>query len=159
MKIEQIMSKDVATCCPDETLSDAARIMWERDCGFVPIVDGAEQRRVVGAVTDRDLCMASYTRGQALGEICIRDVMSTGIRTCKASDDLQAAESILREARIHRLPVVDDAGQLLGVLSLADIAREAARETGARRKQVTTQEVGEVLADIREPRRIGAASV
>jgi CBS domain-containing protein len=154
MKVEQIMTKDVGTCCPEETLNEAARIMWERDCGFVPVVDGAEQRRVVGVVTDRDVCMATYTRGQAPTQVCVGEVMSRGVRTCRTGDDLKTAESVMREAKVHRLPVVDDADQLLGVISLADIAREAARQAGAKRKQVTTAEIGEAVADIRAPRRI-----
>ena len=63
----------------------------------------------------------------------------------------------MRQARIHRLPVVDDADRLLGVVSLADIAREAAREAGSRRREVTPAQIGETLAAIRQPRSIGAS--
>jgi CBS domain-containing protein len=59
VKVEQIMTKAVSSCGPDDTLNDAARIMWERDCGFVPIVEGGASRRVEGIVTDRDICMAA----------------------------------------------------------------------------------------------------
>jgi CBS domain-containing protein len=158
MRIEQLMTKDVACCGSDDDLGQAARIMWERDCGFVPVTDGAEDRRVVGIVTDRDACMAAYTRGQALREIPIRDVMSTRIRTCKPGDDVAAAETAMREAQVHRLPVVDDADHLLGVISLADIAREAAREAGSKRVEVSAAELGKTLAAIRRPREIAPAS-
>jgi CBS domain-containing protein len=158
MRIDQLMTKEVATCGPDDALNQAARIMWERDCGFVPIVESAESRRVVGVVTDRDTCMAAYTRGQPLPEIRVGDVMSTRIRTCKPADDLAAAEETMREAQVHRLPVVDDADQLLGVISLADISREAARQTGSKRQEVTPAEIGETVAKIRQPREIAAAT-
>jgi len=158
MKVEQLMTKEAVSCGPDETLDQATRIMWEHDCGFVPITEGVESRRVVGILTDRDACMAAYTRGQALDQIRIRDVMSTGIRACKPSDDLSAAEATMREARVHRLPVVDEAQQLLGVISLVDIAREVARETGAKRQEVSAAEIGETLAAIRQPREIAAAT-
>jgi CBS-domain-containing membrane protein len=102
--------------------------------------------------------MAAYTRGATLSGIRIADVMSTGIRTCKPSEDLASAEATMREAQVHRLPVVDDAGQLLGVISLADIAREAQREIGAKRQQVGAAEVGETIAAIRQPRQIAAAT-
>ena len=82
MKVENLMTKEVATCRTDDTLSDAARIMWERDCGFVPITESGELRRVVGVVTDRDICIAAYTRGQPLGQIRIGDLMSTRIQSC-----------------------------------------------------------------------------
>jgi CBS domain-containing protein len=158
MKVERLMTRDVTTCRPDDTLNDAARVMWERDCGFVPITAGEASRRVVGIVTDRDVCIAAYTRGQALGQIRIRDVMSTGIRSCRPADDLAAAEATMRACQIHRLPVVDEADQLLGVISLADIAREAAREAGSRRQEVTAAEIGETLAAIRQPRAIAGAT-
>lgn len=158
MKVEQLMTKKVVSCRGDETLSDAARVMWEHDCGFVPIVESADNARVVGVVTDRDVCMATYTRGLAPSEVWIRDVMSTGVRQCKPSDTLAAAEEAMREAQIHRLPVVDEAGQLLGVISLADIARQAAREAGAKRRAVSAAEIGETLAAIRKPREIAAGS-
>jgi CBS domain-containing protein len=154
MKVEQLMTKSVFPCEPHDSLNDAARIMWEHDCGFVPITEGDENRRVVGVVTDRDVCMAAYTRGQPLKQIRLRDVMSTDIRSCKPSEDLEAAEATMRGAQIHRLPVVDDAGQLLGVISLADIACEAAREVGSRRPEVTAAEIGETLAAVRRPRQI-----
>lgn len=158
MNVEQIMTKDVAACGPDDTLNEAARIMWERDCGFVPIAEPGPTPRVVGIVTDRDLCMAAYTRGRGLGEIRIGEMMSTGVRSCKPADDLASAETTMRGAQVHRLPVVDDADQLLGVISLADIAREAAREAGSKRQEVTSAEIGETLAAIRQPREIAATA-
>jgi CBS domain-containing protein len=156
MKVEQLMTKEVVTCQPDDSLNRAARIMWEKDCGFVPVVESSENRRVVGVVTDRDICMAAYTKGQPLPQILVRDVMSTGVRACRPSEDLDSAESKLRDAQVHRLPVVDDADQLLGVISIADIAREAAHEIGALRRTVTTEEVGTTLAEIRKRRSVPA---
>jgi CBS domain-containing protein len=156
MKVEQLMTKEVVTCQPDDNLNRAARIMWEKDCGFVPVVESSESQRVVGAVTDRDVCMAAYTRGQPLTQILVRDVMSTNVRTCKPSDTLGSVESKMRDAQIHRLPVVDSANQLLGVISIADIAREAAHEVGAQRRAVTTEEVGATLAEIRKARSVPA---
>jgi CBS domain-containing protein len=132
--------------------------MWERDCGFVPIIGSDESRRVVGVVTDRDICIAAYTRGQPLGQIRIGDVMSSGVRSCKPGEDLAAVEAAMSRAQIHRMPVVDDADQLLGVISLADMAREAAREAGSRRQEVTAKEIGETLAAIRQPRTIAGAA-
>lgn len=158
MRIDRLMTKDVASCGPDDPLNRAVQLMWERDCGFVPVVESTGSRRVVGVLTDRDACMAAYTRGRSLPEIRVGDVMSRRIRSCKPSDDLASAEEVMREAQIHRLPVLDDADQLVGVISLADIAREAGRETGSRRPQVSAAEIGETLARIRQPREIAAAS-
>ena len=156
MKVERLMTKGVFTCAPGDTLNEAARIMWEHDCGIVPIVEDAATRRVVGIVTDRDACMAVYTRGQPLAQIRVGDVMSTGVASCRAGEEVREAEQAMRSAQVHRLPVVDDANQLLGVISLADIAREATREAGSRRQEVTAVEIGETLAAIRKPREIAA---
>jgi CBS domain-containing protein len=158
MKVEQLMTKTVSTCFPGDTLNEAARIMWERDCGFVPIIEDGATRRVVGIVTDRDACMAAYTRGQPLSQIRVGEVMSRGVTSCRAAEDVREAEQTMRGAQVHRLPVVDDASQLLGVISLADIAREAAREAGSRRREVTPAEIGETLAAIRKPRETAALS-
>jgi CBS domain-containing protein len=156
MKVEQLMTKAVSTCAPGDSLAEAARIMWERDCGVVPIVQDAGNPRVVGILTDRDVCMAAYTKGLPLGEIRIRDVMSTRVASCRPGDDVREAEQVMRRSRVHRLPVLDDADQILGVISLADIAREAAREAGSRRREVTAGEIGETLAAIRQPRQLCA---
>ena len=155
MKVEQLMTKQVDVCYPDHTLNDAARVMWERDCGVVPVVDGPS-RRLVGVVTDRDVCMAAYTRGHALWQIRVGDVMTAAVQACQPWHLLAEAEAAMRRTRVHRLPVVDDAGQLLGVISLCDIAREAARETGSKKPEVTPAEIGETLAAIRQPRAIAA---
>jgi CBS-domain-containing membrane protein len=152
MRIEQIMTKDVDSCGPDDHLDRAAQIMWERDCGVVPVT--TPERRVVGVVTDRDACMASYTRGQRLDQIRIGDVMSTQICACRPEDDPGRAEELMKRAQIHRLPVVDAANQLLGMVSLADLARRA-KSTGAGAKsdpQLTPAAIGETLAAISQPR-------
>jgi len=151
MKVEGVMSKSVGMCGQHQSLNDAARIMWERDCGIVPIVASDEDGRVVGMVTDRDICIAAYTKGRRLQDIPIADVMSKKVVSCRASDELGAAERTMQQAQVHRLPVVDDGGRLLGVLSLADIARATAR--GARDK-VSAGEVGETLAAIRRSRAL-----
>jgi CBS domain-containing protein len=155
MRVDKLMTKEVATCGPDDTLNRAAQLMWERDCGFVPVIE--QSRRVVGVVTDRDACMAAYTRGKPLPEIRVRDVMSTRVRACRPTDDVAAAEESMRESQVHRLPVVDDGDHLLGVISLADIAREAGRKAGSKSPEVSPAEIGETLARIRQPRAIAAA--
>jgi len=158
VKVQQIMTKSVSTCVPDDSANQAARIMWERDCGFVPVVEDQVSQRVVGVVTDRDLCMAAYTKNRPLDQIRLRELMSTGVRACRAGDDVAEAEQTMRSAQVRRLPVLDDAEQLLGVIAIADVAREAAREVGSRRQDVTVSEIGETVADICRPREIAAVA-
>ncbi len=158
MRVEELMRKDVRACGPDDSMSDASRIMWERDCGFVPVVEADGAGRVVGVITDRDVCMAAYTRGRAPAEMRVREAMSSRVSTCAPADSIAAAEAEMRAAHVRRLPVVDAAGQLLGVLSLADLARGYARMRASGRKGLTAAELGEALAEICEPRALAATA-
>jgi CBS-domain-containing membrane protein len=126
--------------------------MWERDCGVVPITTQGPERRVVGVVTDRDVCMASYTRGQRLDEIRIGDVMSTVVCACRPEDEPGRAEELMKQAQVHRLPVVDAANQLLGMVSLADLARRAKSSAAKSDPQLSPAAIGETLAAISQPR-------
>lgn len=122
MRVEQLMTKDVSSCDESDRLTEAATIMWERDCGAAPVVARAEGR-VIGMITDRDVCMAAYTTGRPLAELRVRDAMSPKLLTCTPGDSVEHAEAVMRRFQVRRLPVVDDAGNLAGILSLADIAR------------------------------------
>ena len=152
MKVEKLMHGDVGACHAKDTGSLAAKIMWERDCGCVPVLD--ESSRVVGMVTDRDLCMASYTQGKSLRDIPVRTAMSKELWSCRPDDDLSEAEQSMKERQVRRLPVIDARGHLKGILSLSDIAREAAREARDRPKQIEVSytDVAETLGAINVPR-------
>jgi CBS domain-containing protein len=119
MKIHTVMTKEVVTCGPDDSLRDAAQRMWQGDCGFVPIVlDG----RLQGVITDRDICMASYFQDFPLSELRVRDVMIRDVETCGPDAEIEEVEDIMARAQVRRVPVVSDASELLGVVSLNDIA-------------------------------------
>jgi CBS domain-containing protein len=142
MLVEQIMTKRVASCTPGDTLNEAARIMWERDCGIVPVVEEGPTRRVVGVVTDRDACMAAYTRG-CHSQIRIGDV-GAPMRRRATLARMSTRRRIGCDTPRSTAPVVDNANQLLGIVSLADIAREVARDRLAA-PEVTAMELGETL--------------
>lgn len=129
MKISDLMTRDVATLEPDASAFDAARLMWDRDCGFLPVIHPLS-RAVLGVVTDRDVCMASYTQGVPLRDIPVNRIMSRSVVTCSVSDDLERAHAKLRGHQIHRLPVVDELERIVGVISLNDLARHAVRQRG-----------------------------
>ncbi len=125
MKIEQIMNRNVKVCHLQDRLNKAAQIMWDEPCGAVPVVD--DQRIPVGFLTDRDICMAAYTQGKSLEKLRVETAMARKVVSCKAEDDLDAAARLMQEHRTRRLPVVDRNGTLVGLLSLDDLAFEAAR--------------------------------
>lgn len=148
MKVEKLMMTAVRTCHPDDLASVAAQRMWEGDCGTVPVVDDAS--RVVGMITDRDLCMASYLEGKPLHDIAVNRAMSQEVWACRPEDDLSTAEKVMRKHRVRRLPVTDGEGLLRGILSLSDLSREAMKEVRDKPKKVDVSytDVAETLGDI-----------
>ena len=128
MGIEELMSKFPATCGPDETLSEAARKMQNSNCAFLPVTSGPGSQHLVGMITEDDIRMAAQLRGRSLDELRARDAMAKGVRVCNPGDSCFRAEAIMQNACIRHLPVVDESRQLLGVLSLDDVAREAQLE-------------------------------
>ena len=152
MKTESLMSKNVRTCSPADTLNRAAQIMWEADCGFLAVVD--QRRHVVGVITDRDLLMGAYTRGQPLTSLNVGSVMSRNVCICSPDDSLATAEMLMKERQVRRLPVVDGFGELVGVITLGDLARSSQANTI--KKALGSAMVAKTLAAICEPRRAAA---
>lgn len=124
MRIEQLMTQPAVVCRPDDTLNTAARLMWEYDCGSIPVV--AEDDRLVGMVTDRDICMAAHLRGQSLHEIPVSVAMAQQVVSCFPQEFIDAAERLMSKAQVRRVPVVDDDNRPMGVLSLNDLIRHTA---------------------------------
>ena len=148
MRVAQLMSQPAITCSADDDLGRAAQLMWEHDCGSLPVVD--HDGTVIGVITDRDVCMAAYTTGRPLSAISVRTAMSKDATTCRAEENVETAEQRMSEKRIRRLPVVDESRHPVGVLSISDLARDAIqprnRNTPAERGLTTT------LAAVSEPR-------
>jgi len=127
MKISSIMNPNVETARADDDLAKTAMVMWRKDCGFVPVVDEASGR-VVGVITDRDICMASATRHDAPESISVRDTMASHVWTCRTEDEVDTALETMRANQVHRLPVVDEGDRLAGVISFSDIVRHATQD-------------------------------
>jgi CBS domain-containing protein len=144
------MTRKVITCGPDDTLARAAKAMWDGDCGSLPVCD--EANHVVGMITDRDICMAAMLEGKALGELPVRVAMAKQVLVCNPDQDTSTVEQAMRETRVRRVPVVNAENTLVGIIGLADLAREAKIERASSDKEVTESEVGDTLAAICEPR-------
>ena len=147
MQIDQIMSKPVFTCGINDNLNIAAQLMWEHDCGAIPVVN--DEGRLVGIVTDRDICMATYTQGSSPQAIPVSTAMAKDVRSCQPDDSIETVEQLMRESQVRRIPVVDDEGRPIGLVSLNDITREAAR---GKKRNGADREVVETLAAICQPR-------
>lgn len=149
MIVERVMTKSVRTCGAGDSLRCPAQIMWDQDCGCVPIVD--EDSRVIGMITDRDICMAALMQSRALADIPVSSAMSWRVRTCRPSDTIEFAESVLRDNQIRRLPVVDEQRRIVGIISLADIANEALQDDSPLREEGPEQ-LSATLAEVCRPR-------
>jgi CBS domain-containing protein len=150
MKIQKLMTTDPRCCRAGDSLSAAARLMWEGDIGSVPVVD--EERCVVGMITDRDITMAAYHSDRRLSDLRVQDVMANKVVACRPDDDVDVADRLMRHHQIRRVPITNRNGQLLGVVSLTDLARRAASDRLLTSPQISGPRVIVTLAAISEPR-------
>ncbi len=119
-------------CRPTDTLNEPARLMWELDCGAVPVVD--EAGHLVGILTDRDICMAAYTRGKPLAALSVESTMSRHVVAVSPRDTLESVAVLMRQNQVRRIPVVER-GRLVGIVTLADLARYCDRAPEAKHQE------------------------
>lgn len=120
-RVKDVMTDEVVPCQADDSLESAVRIMSDRGCGCVPVVDAA--MRVVGLLTDRDALLCALREGRPLSGLRVSEASTHGVISCQADDTLERAEVLMRVNRVRRLPVVGPDRVLVGVLSLTDLAR------------------------------------
>lgn len=141
--VGEIMTRNVRTCRPEDTLAAAAAAMCETDCRFLPVVD--RKGRPIGVVTDGDICLLGSTSRCSLGDMNVRDAMSGPPTTCRAGDGVLAALKLMRQRRIRHLPVVGEEGFLEGVVSLTDLVLCAEEESFAPLRQELASILREIL--------------
>ena len=118
--IREVMTPDVQTISPQETVQRAAQMMDDLNVGAIPVCDGD---RLVGMITDRDIAVRSVAAGQSPDQTFVGDVMSTDVRTCYSSQDIDEVLNTMGDVQIRRVPVIDEQSkQLVGIVSLGDIA-------------------------------------
>lgn len=120
MKVRDLMQSEVASCTPGTDLAAAAMIMWNKDCGVVPVV-APGTRKVIGVVTDRDVCMAVATTGKTPQQRTVDEVMARTPFTLRAEQSIMDAMLLMEREHLRRLPVVDANGSLIGILSINDL--------------------------------------
>jgi CBS domain-containing protein len=149
MKVKEVMVGTVVTCSTNDDVNRAAQLMWENDCGAIPVVEADDY--LVGMITDRDACMAAYTKGLPLNAIRVGDVMTRDLKTCRPDEDASVLSVSMRAERVRRLPVINALGRLVGLVSLSDMARRAAHDRGSASKGMSLEVVGETLAAVSQP--------
>jgi CBS domain-containing protein len=149
MKVEDVMQVRVVKVEPGDTLEHAARGMRDANCGSVVVVDAFG--RPLAMLTDRDVCLAALQARSRLAEIRVDQAMSRTLHECLPGEDIAEAEQRMALHQVRRLPVVDDAGQLRGILALDDLVREARDRAAWLLPPISPQEVGRMLGDVTRP--------
>lgn len=155
MNASELMTKEVQSCSAHDNLQRAMQIMWEHDCGVVPVVDA--EKKVIGMITDRDVAAAAYTQGRSLWAIPVSTAMANKVHGVRESDSIETVESLMRRVGVRRVPVLDGAGRLKGILSMNDLARHSHR-TGGKGDGLRADSVVQTLAAVCEPRARGSAT-
>jgi CBS domain-containing protein len=120
-EVRRVMTANVVTCTPGDTLHRAAQIMWDRDCGAVPVVDAGG--RISGIVTDRDLAMGAFTQGLPLVAIPVGRVASGRVHTVSVNASIDDVVAVMGRERVRRVVVTDSGQKAVGIVALADVAR------------------------------------
>ena len=142
MKVQDIMTREPTTCPSDTTLDAAVTLMWQADCGILPVVDDG---RLVGVVTDRDMVIALGTRDVRPSQMPVGLIARTQVVTCAPGDDIHAALAAMKRAHVRRVPVVGAGARVLGILSIDGVVLAAGVNSDVR-----NEEVVDTLRDICE---------
>jgi CBS domain-containing protein len=151
MKIQDIMTETVNACRPDANLAEAVAILWEGDCGTLPVV--ADGGRLVGILTDRDIAIALGTQNKRPSDIQVSEVMSGEVSACRPDEDIHGALKTMRKDKVRRLPVISDDGVLQGIVSLNDVALHAEKVDAQKATALSYEDVVNTFKAICEHRR------
>lgn len=134
MKVRDIMTEPVLSCTPETSLAVAARLMREADYGTLPVVDA--RGRLIGIITDRDICLAMAGSNRNAVNIAVHEVMTQKVFSALLDEDVHSALATMKSARVRRLPVRDDAGRLKGMLSIEDVVVRGLEGDGIRTNEI-----------------------
>ncbi|MDX6288737.1 MAG: hypothetical protein QOH42_536 [Blastocatellia bacterium] len=147
MQVREIMTSDPACCTADTPLPEVGRMMIDNDCGEIPVVENRSSNIPIGVVTDRDIVCRTVANGINPVELTAADCMSKPIVTVTPDTSVEECCRIMEAKRIRRVPVVDERGACVGIVSLADIALQADKRVA-----------GEIVTEVSEPTSAAAAT-
>lgn len=139
MKISDVMTRNVATVSPDQTVREAAAFMLSAEAGSIPVTDGD---RLVGMITDRDIAVRGVAQGHG-PDTPVRDLMSEGLVCIREDEDVADVASRMADSQVRRLLVVDSDDKLCGIVSLGDLSREARDDHAAKALEGVSQPGGD----------------
>jgi CBS domain-containing protein len=121
-KCNEVMTKNPVCCLPDDSAAKAAELMKSENIGSIPVIENAQTQKLVGIVTDRDLALKIVSEGRDAKSTKVEAVMTRKVVTCLADDDVQTALDAMAEHQLRRIPVVDNANKVVGIIAQADVA-------------------------------------
>ena len=139
MKVREIMTKDPVCCLASDTAQRVARVLKENGVGSVPVISDKESRKLVGMITDRDLCLGILAEGRD-AKTPIQGHFSANPVSCREGENIAACEKLMQEHQVRRMPIVDGEGRVIGIVAQADLALKEKPE-----------KVKEVVAEISKP--------
>lgn len=139
MKCKDVMTPNPSYCSPEDISVKPAKIMRDEDVGIVPVCE--QDKKLVGVVTDRDICLTVVAEERNPREVKVSDCMSEDLVTCKPEEDIRKAADLMKEYQVRRIPVVDNQGRILGMIAQADIALKVGKP----------EEITETVQEISKP--------
>ena len=140
-KCSEVMTREPVCCEAGESVVDVAATMKREDVGSVPVVESHEDKKLIGIVTDRDLVVKVLAEGNQVDRATVRDAMTSNPASCRENDDVSKAVNLMSERQVRRMPIVDEAGRLTGIIAQADVATRVNRD----------ETTGELVEAISEP--------
>src|SRR3982751_3925472 len=140
MQVKDVMTATPACCTADASLEEVANLMVENDCGAIPVVDSEDSKRPVGLITDRDIVCRAVAEGLNPLDLTATDCMTSNVLTVTEQSSFEECCRLMEEKQVRRVPVVDENGALVGIVALADVAREGGKTTA-----------GEVVKEVSDP--------
>ena len=131
MTVASVMTAAPACCTPNSSLPEVARLMVDYDCGEIPVVEDMVTRKLAGVITDRDIATRIVAEGRNSAEARASDCMTSPCVSVTADTSLNSCCDVMEANKIRRVPVVDDQGGVVGIVSLADVVRNASAATAA----------------------------
>ena len=140
MKVKEVMSSNPVCCLPSDSAQRVAQIMCEENVGSIPVVTDQESRKLVGMITDRDLCCSVIAEGLDPKVSAIEKFMTLNPVTCRDGENIENCERLMQEHQIRRIPIVDADEHVIGIVAQADLALKDKSER-----------VSKTVAEISEP--------
>jgi len=122
VKIREIMSRDPACCVLSDTAQTVAKILCDRSIGSMPVVADQRSRKLVGMITDRDLCCSVIAEGMDPKTTQIEKLITLAPLTCRDGENIEICERLMQEHQVRRIPIVDAEDRVIGIVSQADLA-------------------------------------